>query len=1492
MQKLHQKIKQASEVSRQAKTSELEKWWSVFDKHSVGISGGTCTCTFKRDGTKDIRGCTKCWHWRARNRMNIYAHEDFLPSDTIKSAAVIFELGIPRSFAAYRNATWKILMLAYPRKPQSGSPTMLLRDYDPLTAYASEKPTGITIASKSKSFRGTHYRVGKRKMRVSESDVLYPNGLDFSFFDMDSKTWVKEFDKPFTFQHVCGVHVPLWLRASAIPSSLHPPTVTTGPSSYEVVVSETQCPSNVSVHEFTACQRLLSGKNCRWLIMLVELGAANVNFSNESTMHMFNHLATQAGPATPNHDTFGDIHAVFRDMSFCDSLAAQVEKRLSDITSNWREIHCMDVMITLSLRLYDLAAPMIRAKELLVQARHITLAWITRLRADVRNAKETFIAETAAKYAFSAALLCRRTFSNLTEPDTVMSEDDLSTFVQASLALQENLLVDVAKLPPTLKRMLIRDTKTTYKIKSLLLRSIRAHPQSLSMAINASWSEPGSSAGRSFGSWQQTSSMHDRWVVSAMKSMAENPINTQVVHYNFLEGHLLVDGKPLGRLPRDFRESDEVKQLFGDQHLLTFPSAEFGMSYVLASRIRNHEIHFGSRNGRVIIRAWSRDGLQEYIPSQLFIGPETFDLPDGLISNCAHWLNLNTKCLEIRRKPFLWKTRASDWKIDLIKRHAHRSNRTLLIDPNSSVSKQVADIFRGFEDSQKITIFQPINSRGKLSAELRHLELSFFVNQKGLLECRELNEEIDPNQDAGTLYGFESKIVLRDVANNTRRSILAPCGPISATRHGMHVAIRAAASTDYAKFGIDDVLGRLSCPHEPRLLYAKAQFHAYTSFCIPDPLTGRTGTEEALHMLQSGHCQPWEPLGGGPLNVLKSISDLSPKREYYPQDKKVLQTVSWNARFTMTIQQDAYEGLVQKILDKSNRLRVFAQNVVDSVNTNAYIPSHLRKRGLAQRRVYERSVGDPTWAAASDRMYKSRGQQANSEQARKVYHITSLFQNKPFQVHTNRDLSTILQDWQLIGGFHEIRQANAASLSDIVEKRVDEQWGSLVNMCRHSNLEEPYSLMFRLSLMSLNPKTDLDTIKILGAFAALPTLRNSMPPSFPSFSHFKLNELPGMQSIFHVISVDLPEKRQGMQTKAEKEHRRACEAEAKRLAQHFLDQWPHEEISLSGFDSDVIDVGLAIKRVIPEWERLHSNSSLSEYVVHVQEILRYHEGQGDTSNPKCWDWEQEPFHKKSRDPVVPSISKDLLSKSLTLPFGRQVCEQRLPIDTKSLTNEKKSTREKIPNKEAVELRQILSVFAQASSSLRQQYGLDLKTSLDALEKTSNHTQVSHTTSNITANARCIEDLRTMVATHLCQIHETLSENDDRFPWLKLGNLWPCTTSIVLLEQLRSSSSCKFGDLTKETIVSHGILITKLQRLMRIHDALYHGKVKSLQEELGNFGHENWSPLELPDWLLLEIDSDILIRHEQVDVAHAIIAPDSKDNMVLQLNMGKGKSRTL
>jgi len=83
-------------------------------------------------------------------------------------------------------------------------------------------------------------------------------------------------------------------------------------------------------------------------------------------------------------------------------------------------------------------------------------------------------------------------------------------------------------------------------------------------------------------------------------------------------------------------------------------------------------------------------------------------------------------------------------------------------------------------------------------------------------------------------------------------------------RNGMHIAVDVINSSNYSRFTINIVLGRLEYPAEPRLLYLKAQFHTYTSFVISDPLTQRTRNKEALHCLRSRYCQLQTPLHPGP----------------------------------------------------------------------------------------------------------------------------------------------------------------------------------------------------------------------------------------------------------------------------------------------------------------------------------------------------------------------------------------------------------------------------------------------------------------------------------------------------------------------------------------------------------------------------------------------------------------------------------------------------
>jgi len=60
-------------------------------------------------------------------------------------------------------------------------------------------------------------------------------------------------------------------------------------------------------------------------------------------------------------------------------------------------------------------------------------------------------------------------------------------------------------------------------------------------------------------------------------------------------------------------------------------------------------------------------------------------------------------------------------------------------------------------------------------------------------------------------------------------------------------------------------------------------------------------------------------------------------------------------------------------------------------------------------------------------------------------------------------------------------------------------------------------------------------------------------------------------------------------------------------------------------------------------------------------------------------------------------------------------------------------------------------------------------------------------------------------------------------------------------------------------------------------------------EANNDSQSSWNTLENPEWLLVELESDLLIRQVQAEITMEMLEPRSKQNSVMQLNMGEGKS---
>ncbi|KAI3335396.1 hypothetical protein F4824DRAFT_464667 [Ustulina deusta] len=1399
--------------------------------------------------------------------------------------------------------------LAHPYRPKGAKPEIYLRECEPLRGYMTAKSKRLSMASRIKCFEQTHYNFSQGKAPLTR--VLLPFATDFRLYDSISNVWVADLAKPLTLEHLCGIQIPRSLR-DMFPKRAHPPTIVDGPSSYEIQANQTLAPKDTPVQAFSACQKILAGKRRRWPNLLVELSSSNLNLSDEDVMRVICQLASQAGPGIPD-EPLRAVHEVFKYPVFTRRLERILQRLLESIQTNWREHNIMQLVITLALRLHCLAGQSL-GNETLMTARKCLVEWISELRRKIQATKDRSEAQRYATYGLYAALLCRRTFAAFLGSRNHLSRDDLSTWMQASIAIQENMLHDLSRLPDAIRDLLFRDAKMVYHLQNNIRDAMETYRSIVGIEILKYWSGHFMHTEQTFAPWGFLPEPHGRWIVATTPGRF-----MERLHFNYIEGHLLVNGRPRSKLPLSIANDDAVMSIFGVQHLITYPSNQPGMSHRLAHANRGLQIHFGLRDKRAVIRAIKCTGSSnseetwEFVPQSKLGIPGNFDLPTELIQNCGHWLNINTRCLEIRRGSLLKTTyynkRESDWFIDIPRRRAYRGEGgSQLVDPHSEIFAQIASIFADFEQADRLTVFQPQNLASRLTVELKHFDLHFVVNQNRLLYCQQLNAEIDIDQDAGTWYGLRSKIVMREV-NTRSRSIIVPLGKLIAHPNGFHVDVRIREAAHYARFTIDDIIGRLSCSPEPRLIYTKALYHATTSFCLPDTLTGRTGSSEAFSILRSGTSQPWIPVIKAVNEILEEFSKLAPRREYHPPNIRRIQRVSWDPNLTPSIQCDGYLQLIEAIREKSNNLEAFTTGSEFELKEIG----HLSCRGRSQREIYDPLLDADTSQGFDEAVYSPRDRISGMEAAQ-VYQIACVILSNCSQFHMSRSLSTILESSDIIGGFSNPDTQTATSYSgpliNQIEDSVIEKWGELIDFCRHK--ADRASLLFRLGLLAFHSKADMDVIHSLAAFCLVDKIRNLVPPQYQHFADFKSHERPSVSLLEGLIGSTYPKfkpeiSKQGQALWFDAESRNAtqfeeaCKKEGFRLAKHIHQYWPTPatDITTEMLNSAVrgpqngqpyflVDVSSALDNVRPEWERRYANLELSNYIRRVDDVLvslcRVH----DIATPTSWVTREPDFVEARKTVSYRSIVRNWSAKRG--PILEVVKSSLVGI----LEEYQESAARQQPMPDALpeldKLEKIVQSFGHSTNNLRKQYGRDLSQSLAALKMRTQ--QIERDGLAVVPQFGVVKEALRRAHAHVedvwAAIATAATAGDNRACWLELGAMKPLSTAVDLLKLLRSTESIAFGLGMKEAIVSYGIALTDVQHLTRIQRALLERNRQALHNELRQLGHKTWRPIEIPDWLLLEIDSNIIIRDEQVNVAKAMIDP-TLGNGVLQLSMGKGKT---
>lgn len=370
-----------------------------------------------------------------------------------------------------------------------------------------------------------------------------------------------------------------------------------------------------------------------------------------------------------------------------------------------------------------------------------------------------------------------------------------------------------------------------------------------------------------------------------------------------MEGELLVDGKPLGRLPITYTQSELYTRTFGAQILRVFVSNLPGMIYMSAQKFHGYIVYFGVRGNTVIIRV--RQGAQtlELVPAHVLDS----DLPAAFVSDYFHWMDTETRKIEFRPLNQRWQSHPENWHLHYQphEKSILKNEHQKLVDIRSATCSAVMDVFAALETIENVHV--TLSKESLLEVSFPRYDLRFFLNQDGEFQCYELCRIVDPDQSLGTLIGLKSRLILCSPLKLSRkhdRVVVIPDGKVSLSEKGTHIEASISthgSSVRLFRYQIDRTLGRLQGESDMLATIYKAVLHAVTSHILSDPFTERTGTEEALSYLRQKSLSFTKPPDSKTSGLLKLIAGLTPRREYYPEHLQVMQKVRWQRALSMLV---------------------------------------------------------------------------------------------------------------------------------------------------------------------------------------------------------------------------------------------------------------------------------------------------------------------------------------------------------------------------------------------------------------------------------------------------------------------------------------------------------------------------------------------------------------------------------------------------------------
>ncbi|KAJ7221940.1 hypothetical protein C8J57DRAFT_1593700 [Mycena rebaudengoi] len=1531
LQALRRRIQDNASQERSKKQRELETKNNTYTELMAEYNRHSCTnetyTEYTRWGiqverTRHSSSCYRCAKKRQASELRIQLFEWPLPEDEIASRLVVFELALPLSFAIWRDVTYR---LAWKHDSDaivnnSPSPTPVLRQYPQLQPfYVSNHPQHqITIASTAKSFLVSHYN--SSQLPATTKDVIKNHPLQYQMWDESAQSWLSSEFPTVQIRSRCTPDFPagpFQQLSWTVIDTTHTPNM--------VIAAQFKCPPQVSYHEWEGFGHLRAGLRLQWRNMMLQLITATVNLAEPAVFLLFRQAAWQVERASESCRR--EAHFELAEEGFGAEILCVLNNRLRAITANWQEGWTAATLSVIACRLFFLSeskAVKEQVLDFLSHLRCILFGWMNQvlslLNSDGMAGSESATNMDVMNRVLQLAASCRSTYAVDSQTLRHILNDPaaVSMFVQCAIAIQNNSPPRIQALPPALRYLVQRDVIFSIETVLPLIDAANSHGgEGLDDAVHSVWE----GFRRDSSPWRVHA---DRWV-----TCITSPGNGRQIRHvcvDLVDGSLLVDGKAQGTLPKEMLRHPIFRSVFPSQASVAFhtleitPSTMKGMTYQSRKNIDGFEVHFKLSTSGLLIRIRDEsDNVSEFIPSTQLAG----DIPNILRVDLLHIFHEKTQSMDIYPALLGWNPSVlATWRMLFTQQHPTLSKVTSddtvqdILSPTSDVVKALSAVFQPLERLEEHLLVSWKHRNGAkpvLHVGIPRYNLEFSVGAEGHLESKELpGFDVASSQYIKTLIGLKSKLILQS-QNGGMSKMIIPKGEIliSRSEHHPDVSVIPPPGEKHVHafiYDVDSILYRLIGDGTLSSWYFLAHLHLVTSSHLRDPLTDRTGVQQAIEMLRSPHSFAFMNLQVEHIEALKRIVDLTPDRQYYPTHLTTMETIEWDARLSPLVQSGPIVPLVAAIVEYAHKQALFYP-LADKPDHDAVQyqgSSVLRERAdFRNSRIFNvlhlheadriLTPGDCLHCPVSE----------STAREQNVADTAYLTLQWPRCLNITDDLWSQFQKWYSFSSHPTVESVDAPRLW--LFGSTSEVWFNLLSLYKAwpgLKDRDQYGLLFAFGILA-HRGVDLKLVRTLLSVATNVAGSNAVRHAVKSvpLDNFNLEsghelDLEAVRGVVrrHCSSfgdrgeVQEPRKygesedewTRMLQRQAAFEERKTQQCQT--LAEHIFRYWPSpgavlqlrpmDEIIHAWLDYPVVKMDT----LRPDMSELLSerlrNRGLFEWAMSLQNALKS---------------ERIPYHTSWI--ASPAVTPD---PTQPLPRYQPITLSALLRSTEA-PDMSPTTMIRVRPTEQSNL---------ATAAFPQSLG---RPSLSAqLVEQLGHLNLAGPVSHYIADlSRCVAAFakQQYETDQACRQHQNHSDIHTRIAakllpatvfdvFLRRAGQWPSVKPESLVRQLSRESRKVLGPSWISALSWYARGLSEIQQKRRILSLSRPGLEAELARETRVQGGEGWDPAIYTDWLLVQLDADLLIRPVQASIAQHMMMPESSENTLMQLNMGEGKSSVI